>query len=595
MLSGSPVTTLQAKLPEVKYFDHTSVDVSVDVEDDVILTPEDENNPDLLAELKSLHVVDKRKSISELSEQELVDAVAELKGKVLTLKRAGDLEGAKAALIEYNAHEKQLNQVRSLKAALSATKTAPKQPESPATIASTVKTELPASSSKPQSPLTSPKPASPTSPAVSETPSSPKPKDAAVYRDLFAKLQKQSAQCVAVADSYSQANRATDAKLFLKRKQAFDLDVLKLRAMLRDKQPPPAFRVVNVTYEMHLTNADIPEGQLQVTLGDLKITNSRKCKLKGDGEQYELRVFYDLPGLAESESTQTSAPFTTTGLERNSLAPFTFKCGKKDIRSVKAVEYKKIRIEIVAEEGFLFFKSKVVKLTGQVKLDRLLKDCTFQAAVDLMDVDGEKRSSLPSAIIILTARVKCPLSSGSEATKQINEKWTVIPGFGNSNHVLYSCLPPPDQPKSPIAVAPQIALPDMNATGTIADKIKSFEVIEFELEALAQKKAEVMNDPQLMDLQIALEGLRDRLQMQVEIGQLSIAGKNRKNVISKFYFIFKDYLASVKKCINDTKLFALQAKREGDLVLAGKFVKHVDIMRKEVAEAEASLAESHEE
>jgi hypothetical protein len=31
------------------------------------------------------------------------------------------------------------------------------------------------------------------------------------------------------------------------------------------------------------------------------------------------------------------------------------------------------------------------------------------------------------------------------------------------------------------------------------------------------------------------------------------------------------------------------------LVLAGRFVKHVDIMRKEVAEAEASLAESHEE
>ncbi len=511
-MSGSPISSSQAKLPEIKYFDHTNLDISADI-GEVTLTTEDENNPELLAELESLHIVEKRKGISELSEQELVDAIAELKAKALAFKRAGDMEGAKTAVVEFNAHEKQLNQVRALKAALSASPRSPKAEVIQQTISPKVKSPAPNLSK---------------SPTTSEAPSSPAaPKHAAIYRDLFAKLQKQSAQCVAVAESYTQTKRTTDAKLFLKRKQAFDLDILKLRVMLREKQPPPLARVVDVTFELQLTNPEIPDGQLQMTLGDLKIINSRKCKLKAEGERYELRIIYELPGLAENEITQISAPFTTTGLERNSLAPFIFKCSRKDIRCVKAVEYKKIRLEILAEEGFLFFKSKVIKMAGQVRLDRLLKDCTVQLAVDLMDVDDEKRSSLPSALIILTARTRCPISSTSEGTKQINEKWTVIPGFNNSNHVLYSCLPPPEQPKSPVFVAPQISLPEMNTTGTIADGIKSFEVIEYELEILDQKKAEVMNDPTLMDLQVALEGLRDRLQMAVEIGQLSIAGKIR--------------------------------------------------------------------
>ena len=52
---------------------------------------------------------------------------------------------------------------------------------------------------------------------------------------------------------------------------------------------------------------------------------------------------------------------------------------------------------------------------------------------------------------------------------------------------------------------------------------------------------------------------------------------------------------SVKICIDEAKQFALEAKRSGDLQLAQKYVKHVDIMRKEVAEAEANLAAELEE
>lgn len=53
-------------------------------------------------------------------------------------------------------------------------------------------------------------------------------------------------------------------------------------------------------------------------------------------------------------------------------------------------------------------------------------------------------------------------------------------------------------------------------------------------------------------------------------------------------FLFLEYLVSVKACIAETKTLALQAKSAGNLQLAQKYVKHVDIMRKEVSEAEAA-------
>lgn len=492
-MSGSPLTESQGGLPEVRYVEADGLQISGDIEE-VTLTPEDENNPALLAELEALHIKEepKRKAIDEMSEEELKELTAELKSQVLSLKRSGDIEGAKDVLLQYNAVEGRLKQIDALKGAVEAKK-----------VAAEV---ISVSSPPPQ--------------VIQESLSSPKPKDAAIYRDLFAKLQKQSAQCVAIAESYSQANRPSDAKLFIRRKQAFDLDIQKMRLMLKEKKAPPASRVVDVIYENQLNNPDVPEGILQITLGDLKITNTRKCKLSADGQQYQFKISYELPGLDEKEVTLTSQPFTTTGLERNTLGPFTFKCNRKDIRVIKGVEYKKLRLEIVAEEGILFFKSTVVKMSGQAKLDRLLKDCSVQVAVDLMDVDGEKRSALPSAMCILTARVRAPLSGASEGFKRITEKWIVVPEFGNSNHVLYSCLSPPPQVASPVKLSPK--LPEMTVTGTLADKIRSFEVIEYELEQLAQKP--VSSDPELMDLQVALEGLRDRLQMQVEIGELSITG-----------------------------------------------------------------------
>lgn len=186
---------------------------------------------------------------------------------------------------------------------------------------------------------------------------------------------------------------------------------------------------------------------------------------------------------------------------------------------IKSVEYKKMRLEIVSETGFLFFKSDVIKSIGQCKLDRLLKDCTLREEVDLFDVEDGKKSAIPSAKIVLTAKLRSPLTS--DGFKQNTEKWTVIPSFGYSNQTLYSDLSPPPPALSSLLSSPKSP---KSTTGTFADNVKSFEVIEYELGLLGANENAVLADASLMDLQVALESLRDRIQMQVELGQITLEG-----------------------------------------------------------------------
>jgi hypothetical protein len=188
-----------------------------------------------------------------------------------------------------------------------------------------------------------------------------------------------------------------------------------------------------------------------------------------------------------------------------------------------------MRLEIVGETGFLFFKSEIIKSTGQFKLDRLLKDCTFKEDVDLFDVEEGKKSSIPSAKLVMTAKIHSPLTS--DGFKQNTEKWTVIPSFGYSNQTLYSDLSPP-----PLLSSLQTSPKSPKSSGTFADNVKSFEVIEYELGVLGQSQNAVLSDNTLMDLQVALESLRDHIQMQVELGQISLEGKiEHKNEGYKYY------------------------------------------------------------
>ena len=150
------------------------VDLSDYNVENMVLTPEDENNPELLAELSALTIVE-TKPKQEPEETKVkdpvdpVDPVKELKREILELKRRGDIEGAKAKLKELTDLENS-STVKSVNSQFSAI--------------STVNSVS----------------------VVSSTAPKPQSADTQIYRDLFAKLQKQSALCQKMSDFYSSAN-----------------------------------------------------------------------------------------------------------------------------------------------------------------------------------------------------------------------------------------------------------------------------------------------------------------------------------------------------------------------------------------------------
>lgn len=281
--------------------------------DNVFLTPEDENNPELLAELSSIlsstpsnthsykpsntpsntHSINS--SVSSTPKNSTTDILTDLKKEILRLKREGDIEGAKMKLL-------QLKQLESLDNNKNHTNNS-----SNSSNINSPKEKI--SSSSKDNVSISPKNKIPLSPVTS----SPKSSDVHVYRDLFAKLQKQTALCQTISDFYTSANRKNEGTLFVKRKQAIDLEIQKLRLMLKNKQPAPQYKTVNISYENVLINPDVPEGKLQVTIGHLQVVHPRKFKLK-DNEEYTMKVTYEINGLTEQEMTLTSEPFTTSGL-----------------------------------------------------------------------------------------------------------------------------------------------------------------------------------------------------------------------------------------------------------------------------------------
>lgn len=285
--AGKPIIKPQSTTGLVTSHNYNYSGVDDDLDVNVALTPEDENDPDLLAELSSIL------SVSPSPQ----DRAAELKKEILRLKREGDIEGAKAKLLELNLLEE-------------SNKPVVPEPEKQKPVSESENKKpdtLQSAQSKPTSQATS----QVTSPKVSAS-------DTQVYRDLFSKLQKQSALCQTISDFYTSANRRPDATLFIKRKQALDLELQKLRLMLKSQQPAPLSKIVNVTYEYVLSNPDVPEGQLQLSIGQLKVVLPRKFKLK-DSEEYKMKVTYELSGLSELEITLTSEPFTTSGLTNSKL------------------------------------------------------------------------------------------------------------------------------------------------------------------------------------------------------------------------------------------------------------------------------------
>ena len=430
------------------------------------------------------------------------------------------------------------------------------------------------------------------------------------YRHIIESLKHQISACGKLFDACTSRGLKLEAALHARRKQAFELDLLQIRAKLKANEMPPQYLSVDFDVEdvgdgPNGGNSETmpipPANELHLYFSQLQLCKEKQMTVSGS-KNYQFKLSYEPFG---EEWVQKSMPFTSLGLTRNLLGPIVVKLGHvlggasapkaaslgsklKDLRFFKAVEHKKLKVELVEASDsstFQFLTSwfsgrKNACLCGSARLDALIQEPRFETVVDLVPIDTEsgKKKASSVATVRLTA-VSASAWSGNNASRIVTkhaEKWVLIPQLGHCTSDIFPGVIKTTSPPPPAkAVASNNSSGDALNVQLDSDSlvpislIHSFEVIEYELELMQSNEALVLNSPELMDRQVALEGLRDQLQSQVEYGELSLP----------------DYLATVRKCIDESKMAAVKAKREGQVARCRGLLKHIDLMKKEVSEA----------
>ncbi|PJF17777.1 hypothetical protein PSACC_02412 [Paramicrosporidium saccamoebae] len=502
--------------------------------DNMELTPEDENDPALLAELavlegsgrlqESAHDL-KQKSEPTLElkpEKSVEERMNEAKSRALGLKRSGDMEGAKTALQEYER----------LKALLA------KDPQ-------------PSEISQP----------TPTHPAMEKSSEIDLLKELALEakragdldqarslmsqilalqgnptKSVKAKLLAQAKECQEAARIMMNRGDRTAASDFTRKEKAFALDVKK--GVQGEKE------TVQVELPVDTTNYNVAPDELSVHLSAL--TLSKRSKMTPSAKvEYFIQTLLEWPVDDATNHRQNTAKFAiATNSAELMDRKITYKAIKRDMRSIKFFEHHKIRVELYRVESSFFRTKNVLVGWTALRMGPLTAETRTEETLDLVD---ENRKQIGVSITV-ALELRTPLKSSSQSMKTAN--WVVMVD-GESGRIFN---PPP---------------PESVEADTIVSCIRSYVVLEHEIARLkADPVAET--DPALVALLGALEGKLYDLTVKVELGQLSM----------------EDYLSNVQDAIPEAKRMALECKRAGKMNDARNWLKHVHMMEEEISEAQ---------
>jgi hypothetical protein len=174
--------------------------------------------------------------------------------------------------------------------------------------------------------------------------------------------------------------------------------------------------------------------------------------------------------------------------------------------------------------------------------------------------------------IDLTLKLRRPISNRIAATRSV--QWMVFDDPPLTSGRLFS------DPNRPIIISgpPPILSLSNDPEASDVVEIESYAVIEYELEVLSNNPA-TMTDPILTNRQLELESKKDSMEMGFQMGQVS----------------FEDYLDTLRSYIDKTKKRALESKRAGSTDKARYYMKHVQIVEKEIADAAAGEEEDEDD
>lgn len=382
---------------------------------------------------------------------------------------------------------------------------------------------------------------------------SPSPSAAAQKRAeakrLVDRLTSQAQLCVRAAQYYERAGSKHDCLLFLNRKKAAEADMHSLAADLkRGVESLPLPQAQKVQFSTQEMDPSVPEKDIVINVDCSGIPAKRR-------PEYQLKVIFEWPPNACPEEQERLVDLTSATAE--------YLVGYKgvitrDLKQQKFFEHRRLKFELFLKEtSMLFFTNVTLCSSGYVKLASLSTQCKLQADVRVSDQDQEERRH--SFVLKASVKLRYPVSKKEPERHQ--EEFIFFPDYGH-----HTGLYVPRERPAPSASPTPSPSPQSSASANQVDMLASYVVIEREIERL-----HAMGTPEALTDLVELEGKRDRLALAVEMGELSMP----------------DYLANVKKGTVWTRTKCIQAKQSGDMEAAKRYLSYVKLMEEEVREAEA--------
>lgn len=403
-----------------------------------------------------------------------------------------------------------------------------------------------------------------------------KPADTkAKAKDLLTRLSVQIDESYETVKFYIKSGDKNDAGLALGRKKAFESDLMAIKAAALANSALPKGRTVSMQIPISLELEELPEGEMHVVLSGIKVspkdTRKRSKEFFDARDNHFLKAVFEWPPEGTEQDHAKVGSVFKPAKSANVTERFAFGGLKRDIKGQKFFEYQKLKVELYRKESSFLFKTKnVLVASNQVRLAPLLNQVQLTETIELMN---PTRRSIGITVDV-SLRIQKPISGKAFKFKPV--QWIVFDELSSGR-----LFPDPTAAKVPSASASK----SLGASQTLANdetgdkelaeverevgSMVSYALIEHELGQLAKNPA-ALDDPLLAARQIALEGRRDAIALQIELGQLSMEA----------------YLAAVKAAIAEAKRAALEAKRAGNIERARMIMARIQVMEQEVASAE---------
>ena len=348
------------------------------------------------------------------------------------------------------------------------------------------------------------------------------------YKQLSDRISRQIKMCAEAANYYERAKISQKAKLFTNRRTASEKELQLLVADFKANRPVPEIREWKLSFLTQEIDLDMKEKDMKV------IIDTKQVNLKNRLD-YKIKVIFECPPNASPKEQER---LIALGGGHENVVTFA-DCINRDIKQQKFFEHRRLKFELIYKERtLLFFTNEVTVASGYVKLTPLTAKCSLQSDVRLTDASQEKRKH--SCLINVCIKLRFPITQ-KEPVKH-EESFVYIPTYNVAVDCEYD-----------------------TATRDDNDYFVSYVVLEKEIARLSEDKSQ---DAQLK--LIDLEGKRDKLQIQVETGQLTM----------------EQYLAAVKDCLVQTKKRCIEYKRCGDMTNAKRLLQYIRLMDTELQEVE---------